>query len=97
MLYDLEINKYELIDLFLSYILDNEKKNDFYVIKIKRLIEVLAEYVGIKVDEEEQNLSKTFYYTDDIKNKLLNSTIMNIRLNEKQGSTYIYSPNAGIY
>ena len=97
LLYDLEINKYELIDLFLSYILDNEKKNDFYVIKIKRLIEVLAEYVGIKVDEEEQNLSKTFYYTDDIKNKLLNSTIMNIRLNEKQGSTYIYSPNAGIY
>ena len=58
---------------------------------------MIAENVGIKIDEEEAKLNKTFFYNDDVTNKLLNSTIMNIRLNKKKGSTYNYSPNAGIY
>ena len=94
---DLGIEQNELVDLFLSYVLDNEKYNDLYIIKINKLIEVIAENVGIKIDEEEANLNKTFFYNDDITNKLLNSTIMNIRLTKKKGSTYNYSPNAGIY
>ena len=94
---DLGIEQNELVDLFLSYVLDNEKYNDLYIIKINKLIEVIAENVGIKIDEEEANLNKTFFYNDDVTNKLLNSTIMNNRLTKKKGSTYNYSPNAGIY
>ena len=94
---DLGIEQNELVDLFLSYVLENEKHNDLYIIKLNKLIEVIAENVGIKIDEEEANLNKTLFYNDDVTNKLLNSTIMNIRLNKKKGSTYNYSPNAGIY
>jgi len=94
---DLGIEQNELVDLFLSYILENEKYNDLYIIKLNKLIEVIAENVGIKIDEEEANLNKTLFYNDDVTNKLLNSTIMNIRLNKKKGATYNYSPNAGIY
>ena len=36
---DLNIKKYDLIEIFLSYILENEKQNDYYVIPIKKLIE----------------------------------------------------------
>jgi len=94
---DLGIEQNELVDLFLSYVLENEKYNDLFIIKLNKLIEVIAENVGIKIDEEEANLNKTLFYNDDVTNKLLNSTIMNIRLNKKKGSTYNYSPNAGIY
>ena len=94
---DLGIEQNELVDLFLSYVLENEKHNNLYIIKLNKLIEVIAENVGIKIDEEEANLNKTLFYNDDVTNKLLNSTIMNIRLNKKKGSTYNYSPNAGIY
>lgn len=94
---DLGIEQNELVDLFLSYVLENEKYNDLYIIKLNKLIEVIAENVGIKIDEEEANLNKTLFYNDDVTNKLLNSTIMNIRLSKKKGATYNYSPNAGIY
>jgi hypothetical protein len=94
---DLEINKNDLIDLFLSYITDNEKINEYYVIKLSRLIEEVTKFVGIKIEDEERLLRTTFNYSDEMFNKLLNSTIMNIRINKKLESTYNYSPNAGIY
>ena len=94
---DLEIKKNELIDLFISYVLGNQKVNDLYIIKIERLIEEITKNVGIKVDDEENLFKTTFHYSDEISNKLLNSTIMNIRINKKLGASYSYSPNAGIY
>ena len=94
---DLNINKYELIDLFLSYILDNEIMNFSYIIRFNYLIEVITKYTGIKSEDEDSVLRKTFNYSDEINDKLLGSTIMNIRLNKRPESTYIYSPNSGIY
>ena len=81
----------------MSYISDNEIINNFYIIKFNKLIEIITKYIGIKSDDEENILSKTFNYSNEITNKLLNSTIMNIRLNKRPESTYIYSPNSGIY
>ena len=94
---DLGINKNEMIDLFLSYILDKEKIDNFYVIKFNRLIDVLMKFIGIKNEEEEDNLKKTLFYSQEINNKLLNSTIMNIRLNKKEEGRYVYSPSSGIF
>ena len=95
---DLGINKNEMINLFLCYILDNDKIDSFYVIKIDKLIDVITKFVGIKNEEEEDNLKKTtICYDEEISNKLLGSTIMNIRLNKKQEGRYIYSPSSGIF
>ena len=94
---DLGINKPKLIEIFLSYILENEKIDDFHIIKIYKLIEMITRFLEIKTEEEENNLRKTFNYSDEILNKLNNSTIMNIRLNKRQGSSYNYSPNSGIF
>ena len=93
---DLNINKYDLIELFLSYILDNTKQNDFYTIQFKKLIDVINQFIENKTEDEQINLSQTFNYTNEIFNKLMNSTIMNIRLNKKEGPNYYFSPNAGI-
>ena len=95
---DLGINKKEMIDLFLCYILDHDKIDSFYVIQIDKLIDVITKFVGIKNEEEEDNLKKTTMgYDEEINNKLLGSTIMNIRLNKRQEGRYIYSPSSGIF
>ena len=94
---DLGINKPKLIELFLSYILENEKVDDFYIIKFDKLIDVMTKTLEIKIEDEEDNLRKTFIYSNEISNKLNDSTIMNIRLNKKEESSYIYSPYSGIF
>ena len=94
---DLGINKPKLIELFLSYILENEKVDDFYIIKFDKLIDVMTKTLEIKIEDEEDNLRKTFIYSNEISNKLNDSTIMNIRLNKKEESSYIYSPYSAIY
>ena len=91
------INKPKLIELFLSYILENEKVDDFYIIKFDKLIDVMTKTLEIKIEDEEDNLRKTFIYSNEISNKLNDSTIMNIRLNKKEESSYIYSPYSGIF
>ena len=93
---DLNIKKYELIDLFLSYIFDNTKQNDCYIIQFKKVIDIINQFIENKTEEEQINMHHTFNYTNEIFNKLINSTIMNIRLNKKEEPNYYFRPNAGI-
>ena len=94
---DLNLKKYDLINIFLSYVLENEKQNDYYIIKIKKLVEVINQFFEDKNDNTKLDLKTTFNYTNEIFNKLLNSTIMDIRLNKKEKTNFYFSPNAGIY
>ena len=94
---DLGIYNNELINLFLSYILCDTKIDDLYIIAFDKLIEIITKFIEIKNDEETNILKNTFFYTDEISNKLLGSTIMNIRLNKRQESTYAFSPGSGIF
>ena len=93
---DLDLKKLELMEIFLSYILDNEKLDNCYIIKLKKLIEVINKFTENKIVDEKLNLQNTFNYTNEIFNKLMNSTIMNIRLNKKEQPNYYFSINAGI-
>ena len=94
---DLNLKKYDLINIFLSYLLENEKQNGYYIIKIKKLVEVINQFFEDKNDNTKLDLKTTFNYTNEIFNKLLNSTIMDIRLNKKEKTNFYFSPNAGIY
>ena len=91
---DLEFKKNDLIDLFLSYILDKEKKDDHYIIYLNALIYIINKFINNK--SEQANSYNTFNYTNEIFNILVNSTIMNIRLNKKENANYYFSQNAGI-
>ena len=93
---DLNIQKKDLIDLFLCYILDNNKKNDNFIIYLTKLIEIINKFIDSKDETEQLNIYNTFSYTNEVFNKLMNSTIMNIRLNKKENSNYNFSLNAGI-
>ena len=73
------------------------KIDDLYIIAFDKLIEIITKFIEIKNDEETNILKNTFFYTDEISNKLLGSTIMNIRLNKRQESTYAFSPGSGIF
>ena len=84
------------MEIFLSYILDNEKIDDRYIIKLKKLIEIINKFTENKIVDEKLNLQNTFNYTNEIFNKLMNSTIINIRLNKKEQPNYYFSINAGI-
>ena len=57
---------------------------------------IINKNIENKNEDEEININKTFNYTNEIFSKLLNSTIMNIRLNKKEKTDYFFSPNAGI-
>ena len=92
---DLEIKKYELVNLFISYALDNSMENNDYVIFVIKLIEIINKFIENN-DINKLKGSINFNYTNNIFNKLMNSTIMNIRLDKKENSTYYFSPNAGI-
>ena len=91
---DLDFKKHDLIDLFLSYILDKEKRNDCYIINLNVLLDIINKFVD--KESEQQNSYNTFNYTNEIFNILVNSTIMNIRLNKKENANYYFSPKAGI-
>ena len=91
---DLDFKKHDLIDLFLSYILDKEKRNDCYIINLNVLLDIINKFVD--KESEQQNSYNTFNYTSEIFNILVNSTIMNIRLNKKENANYYFSPKAGI-
>ena len=91
---DLDYKKYDLIDLFLSYILDKTKKDDYYIIYLNVLIDIMNKFVNNK--SEQSNSYNTFNYSNEIFNILINSTIMNIRLNKKENTNYYFSQNAGI-
>ena len=93
---DLDLKKYELIEIFLSYILDDEKQDDSYIIQLTKLVELINKFNENKVEDEKLNLQNTFNYTNEIFNKLMNSTIMDVRIHKKEESNYYYSPNAGI-
>ena len=91
---DLDYKKYDLIDLFLSYILDKTKKDDYYIIYLNVLIDIMNKFVNNK--SEQSNSYNTFNYSNEIFNILINSTIMNVRLNKKENTNYYFSQNAGI-
>ena len=91
---DLEFKKNDLIDLFLSYILYKEKKDEHYIIYLNALIDIINKFISNK--SEQSNSYNTFNYTNEIFNILVNSTIMNIRLNKKENANYYFSQNAGI-
>ena len=91
---DLEFKKNDLIDLFLSYILYKEKKDEHYIIYLNALIDIINKFINNK--SEQANSYNTFNYTNEIFNILVNSTIMNIRLNKKENANYYFSQNAGI-
>ena len=59
-------------------------------------MEVINKFIDSKDETEQLNIYNTFSYTNEVFNKLMNSTIMNIRLNKKENSNYNYSLNAGI-
>ena len=93
---DLDIKKYDLIDLLLCYILEDSKQNDCYIIQFQKLIDIINKFAENKTEDEQLNMQNTFNYTNEIFNKLINSTIMNIRLNKKEKPNYYFSSNAGI-
>ena len=76
--------------------MDDNKKNDNFIIYLTKLIEVINRFIDSKDETEQLNIYNTFSYTNEVFNKLMNSTIMNIRLNKKENSNYNYSLNAGI-
>ena len=93
---DLNYKKYELIDLFLCYALENIKKNEHYIINLNNLIDIMNKFVENKNEIDQEKTYNTLNYTNEIFNILLNSTIMNIRLNKKENTNYYFSPNSGI-
>ena len=70
-------------------------ENNDYVIFVIKLIEIINKFIENN-DINKLKGSINFNYTNNIFNKLMNSTIMNIRLDKKENSTYYFSPNAGI-
>ena len=76
--------------------MDDEKQDDSYIIQLTKLVELINKFNENKVEDEKLNLQNTFNYTNEIFNKLMNSTIMDVRIHKKEESNYYYSLNAGI-
>ena len=56
----------------------------------------MNKFIENKNEIEQEKTYNTINYTNEIFNILLNSTIMNIRLNRKENTNYYFSPNSGI-